>query len=206
LEGLAKLRGLYEYSALEDNELSFGEGEMLTLVAKLDDDWWLARNQTDFGLVPANYVEIDTEQLDEGNVFAQSVDMVEEESLFEKGNSGKVGNLLKELYPKARQEKKWVAEWNDEQRIKGKLLLLDAKQLVFIHGKEKVTISGDPSLNLRWLVLHIIFQSATPMIGKLECWSWLERGGSRLFWERMMVKSYRRLYRRVVRSFLVPSF
>ena len=142
LESLAKLRGLYEYSALEDNELSFGEGEILTLVAKLDDDWWLARNQTDFGLVPANYVEVDTEQLDEGNVFSQPIDTIEEKSLFEQNNSDKVGNLLKECYPKAKQEKKWAAEWNDEQRIKGKLLLLDTNQLVFIHGKEKVVIKG----------------------------------------------------------------
>ncbi|KAI9268705.1 hypothetical protein BY458DRAFT_475619 [Sporodiniella umbellata] len=51
---------LYDYEAGEDNEISFREGDTITQIEFLSEDWWqgLAPNKKDIGLFPANYVEL----------------------------------------------------------------------------------------------------------------------------------------------------
>ncbi|CAO3664153.1 unnamed protein product [Rhizopus stolonifer] len=51
---------LYDYEAGEDNEISFNEGDTVTQIEFVSDDWWqgLAPNKKDVGLFPANYVEL----------------------------------------------------------------------------------------------------------------------------------------------------
>ncbi|OMJ25995.1 Drebrin-like protein B [Smittium culicis] len=54
-----KAVALYDYSALEDGELSFDEGELITNVDFPSDEWWQGFNSKgQFGLFPANYVEL----------------------------------------------------------------------------------------------------------------------------------------------------
>lgn len=51
---------LYDYSAEEDNEISFAEGDTITQIEFVSEDWWqgLAANGKTVGLFPANYVEL----------------------------------------------------------------------------------------------------------------------------------------------------
>lgn len=51
---------LYDYAAEEDNEISFVEGDTITQIEFVSDDWWqgLAANGKTVGLFPANYVEL----------------------------------------------------------------------------------------------------------------------------------------------------
>ncbi|KAG2209836.1 hypothetical protein INT47_001985 [Mucor saturninus] len=51
---------LYDYAAEEDNEISFNEGDVITQIEFVSDDWWqgLAANGKNVGLFPANYVEL----------------------------------------------------------------------------------------------------------------------------------------------------
>ncbi|KAF0989461.1 hypothetical protein HZS_3230 [Henneguya salminicola] len=50
---------VYDYTADEDNELSFEEGEKFTIIEKTDKDWWTVTNSTGItGLVPSNYVKL----------------------------------------------------------------------------------------------------------------------------------------------------
>lgn len=51
------MKSSYEYFAQEDNELSFGEGQTLEILHHIDEDWWLARDESsgECGMVPANY-------------------------------------------------------------------------------------------------------------------------------------------------------
>ncbi|KAL0146249.1 hypothetical protein V8B55DRAFT_1469143 [Mucor lusitanicus] len=51
---------LYDYSAEEDNEISFAEGDTITQIEFVSEDWWqgLASNGKTMGLFPANYVEL----------------------------------------------------------------------------------------------------------------------------------------------------
>jgi hypothetical protein len=49
---------IYDYEKDEDNEIALVEGEIVTNIEKVDEDWWIgtsARGET--GLFPANYVE-----------------------------------------------------------------------------------------------------------------------------------------------------
>jgi hypothetical protein len=49
----------YDYEKAEDNEIELREGEYVTNIDMVDDDWWMGTNaQGEQGLFPANYVEI----------------------------------------------------------------------------------------------------------------------------------------------------
>lgn len=50
--------GLYKYDATTEEELSFEEGDTLTLYEQDDPDWFLVGNGTHVGFVPGNYIEV----------------------------------------------------------------------------------------------------------------------------------------------------
>eukprot|EP01104_Vermistella_antarctica_P012194 TRINITY_DN3483_c1_g1_i1.p1 TRINITY_DN3483_c1_g1~~TRINITY_DN3483_c1_g1_i1.p1 ORF type:complete len:1243 (+),score=432.95 TRINITY_DN3483_c1_g1_i1:355-4083(+) len=49
-------KALYFYDAVQDDELTFKEGDLIDIVKK-DGDWWLGRFNGNEGLFPANFVE-----------------------------------------------------------------------------------------------------------------------------------------------------
>ncbi|KAI9750744.1 MAG: hypothetical protein M1815_001602 [Lichina confinis] len=50
---------LYEYEKAESNEIELREGEYVTNIEMVDDDWWMGQNsQGEMGLFPSNYVEL----------------------------------------------------------------------------------------------------------------------------------------------------
>ncbi|KAI0204747.1 hypothetical protein F4808DRAFT_309221 [Astrocystis sublimbata] len=49
----------YDYEKAEDNELELREGEYVTNIDMVDEDWWMGMNsQGETGLFPSNYVEL----------------------------------------------------------------------------------------------------------------------------------------------------
>jgi hypothetical protein len=49
----------YDYEKAEDNEIELKEGEYVTNIDMVDDDWWMGQNaQGETGLFPSNYVEL----------------------------------------------------------------------------------------------------------------------------------------------------
>ena len=49
----------YDYEKAEDNELELNEGEYVTNIEMVDDDWWMGQNaRGESGLFPSNYVEL----------------------------------------------------------------------------------------------------------------------------------------------------
>ncbi|KAH8657052.1 hypothetical protein BGZ60DRAFT_434706 [Tricladium varicosporioides] len=53
----------YDYEKAEDNELELIEGEMVTNIEMVDEDWWMGTNQKgESGLFPSNYVELVEEE------------------------------------------------------------------------------------------------------------------------------------------------
>jgi hypothetical protein len=49
----------YDYEKAEDNEVELREGEFVTDIDMVDEDWWMGTNsQGERGLFPANYVEL----------------------------------------------------------------------------------------------------------------------------------------------------
>lgn len=49
---------LYDYEAQEENEISFKEGDIITNLNFVTDDWWEGVIDGKCGLFPGNYVEI----------------------------------------------------------------------------------------------------------------------------------------------------
>lgn len=47
----------YDYEKAEDNELELHEGDVVTNIELVDDDWWLGTCNGETGLFPSNYVE-----------------------------------------------------------------------------------------------------------------------------------------------------
>lgn len=57
----------YDYEKAEDNELELKEGEYVTNIDMVDDDWWMGQNSRgETGLFPSNYVELMEGNGDEG--------------------------------------------------------------------------------------------------------------------------------------------
>ncbi|KAL2261845.1 hypothetical protein VTK26DRAFT_3165 [Humicola hyalothermophila] len=49
----------YDYDKTEDNEIDLREGEYVTNIEMVDDDWWMGTNaRGESGLFPSNYVEL----------------------------------------------------------------------------------------------------------------------------------------------------
>lgn len=49
----------FDYEKAEDNELELREGEYVTNIEMVDEDWWMGQNSRDeTGLFPSNYVEL----------------------------------------------------------------------------------------------------------------------------------------------------
>lgn len=55
-----KVRALYSYTAAEQDELSFSEGDILLECEEIDSGWMIGRHPVtnQQGLLPSNYVEI----------------------------------------------------------------------------------------------------------------------------------------------------
>ena len=49
---------LFDYTATEENEISFSVGELLTHVQQVDADWWKGQIGQQSGLFPANHVQL----------------------------------------------------------------------------------------------------------------------------------------------------
>jgi len=53
----------YDYEKAEDNEIELREGEYVTNIEMVDEDWWAGQNaQGETGLFPSNYVELVDEE------------------------------------------------------------------------------------------------------------------------------------------------
>eukprot|EP00092_Neocalanus_flemingeri_P029867 GFUD01032432.1.p1 GENE.GFUD01032432.1~~GFUD01032432.1.p1 ORF type:complete len:220 (-),score=76.73 GFUD01032432.1:141-800(-) len=51
------MRAIFDYSAEEEDELSFLAGDILYILDQSEDDWWKARCKGKEGLIPSNLVE-----------------------------------------------------------------------------------------------------------------------------------------------------
>ena len=55
-ESSSKAVALYDYTRINDDELSFQAGDRVEVVSRLDPDWWAVRSsKNEVGLVPSNY-------------------------------------------------------------------------------------------------------------------------------------------------------
>ncbi|XP_071476637.1 osteoclast-stimulating factor 1-like [Diadema antillarum] len=57
-------RALYPYTAQQNDELTFDEGDLLYVTEMNNDGWWKARCGNKSGLIPGNYVEESMESVD----------------------------------------------------------------------------------------------------------------------------------------------
>jgi hypothetical protein len=54
----AKAKALYEYEGGNPDELSFNEGDVLSIVDKSEGEWWKAEKNGVVSIVPASYLEV----------------------------------------------------------------------------------------------------------------------------------------------------
>ena len=72
----------YDYEKAEDNELELREGEYITEIDTVDEDWWHGRNSRgESGLFPSNYVELVEEGSHGGAAPAPTVDVEHEHEM-----------------------------------------------------------------------------------------------------------------------------
>ncbi len=75
----------YDYEKAEDNELELREGEYVTNIEMVDEDWWMGQNpRGETGLFPSNYVEL----IDDGGAGEQAAHQAEPEPEPEQQHGG----------------------------------------------------------------------------------------------------------------------
>ena len=49
---------MFDYAAMNDDELSFKKNDIVFIVAKEDENWWKGSLNGKVGILPSNYVHI----------------------------------------------------------------------------------------------------------------------------------------------------
>lgn len=52
---------MYDYTAANQDELSFSKGQLINILDKTNPDWWKGEANRVTGLLPTNYVKMTTE-------------------------------------------------------------------------------------------------------------------------------------------------
>lgn len=52
-----RCRALFDYDAVEDNELGFKQGDIIEIFFKHEDGWYEAKLRNKTGIIPSSYIE-----------------------------------------------------------------------------------------------------------------------------------------------------
>lgn len=87
----------YDYAKDEDNEIELQEGERITGIEMVDDDWWIGENSKgEKGLFPSNYVELVEDGAGDSSVTAPapSLPPIDNNAALPSGPSQQAGGAL----------------------------------------------------------------------------------------------------------------
>lgn len=58
LSPIVTARAIYTYTGANDDELSFVEGDKISVIDQTGDEWWMAESDGMVFIVPAAYLEV----------------------------------------------------------------------------------------------------------------------------------------------------
>ncbi|KAJ6255477.1 fch and double sh3 domains protein [Anaeramoeba flamelloides] len=96
---ICKLRAVYSYKATEETELTFNEGDVLTILDKDESGWWSAQLGEETGFVPSTYFEENLEsqnnqEKQDVNEQQQEVEMEQQQQTEEENTDTNIGDWV----------------------------------------------------------------------------------------------------------------
>ncbi|TSO67474.1 Intersectin-2 [Bagarius yarrelli] len=85
---------VYDYTAANQDELSFSKSQLINVLDRNDPDWWKGEINGVTGLIPSNYVKLTTSESDPSQQWCADLTSLESMSLQEKKRQGYIHELL----------------------------------------------------------------------------------------------------------------
>ncbi|KAF5885983.1 intersectin-2-like isoform X1, partial [Clarias magur] len=90
----AQVIALYDYTAANQDELTFSKDQIINVLDKSDPDWWRGELNGVTGLIPTNYVKTSTSESDPSQQWCADLTSLDSMSLQEKKRQGYIHELI----------------------------------------------------------------------------------------------------------------
>ncbi|XP_038655834.1 intersectin-2-like [Scyliorhinus canicula] len=130
---------IYDYIAVNDDELSFSKGQLMNVLNKDDPDWWQGELNGINGLFPSNYVKITTES-DPSQQWCADLQFLDTMAPMERKRQGYIHELI-QTEERYMDDLQLVLEVFQKQMAESGLLTETELGTIFVNWKELIMSS-----------------------------------------------------------------
>ncbi|MGH0151224.1 UNVERIFIED_CONTAM: hypothetical protein FKN15_042702 [Acipenser sinensis] len=133
---LCQVIAKYDYAAMNEDELSFSKGQLISVLNKDDSDWWKGELNGAAGLFPSNYVQMTTES-DPSQQWCADLTSLDTMSPIERKRQGYIHELI-ETEERYMDDLQLVVEVFQKPLTESEKLTESEMGMIFVNWKELI--------------------------------------------------------------------